>query len=82
LTSTLDGGEWSASCSCCFTPLSKVSQHHLDRRLGVPQSWPGQYEEVKIHSCQYSGSNSDPSVVQPVASRCTDCATTALTYII
>jgi hypothetical protein len=40
-TSVLDGGEWSASCPCHFTPGGKSPWNLLDRRLGGPQSWFG-----------------------------------------
>jgi hypothetical protein len=42
-------------------------------RLGGPQSRSERHGEVKILNPQRD-SNSDPSVVQPVASRYTDCA--------
>jgi hypothetical protein len=32
-------------------------------------------------TCAYRYSKSDPSAIQPVASRCTDCAITDLRYI-
>jgi hypothetical protein len=68
-----------------FTPLplyprAKSPWYPLDKRLGGPQSQFGRYGEEKILS--YRDSNSDPSVVQLVASRYTDCATPAHTYFI
>jgi hypothetical protein len=59
--------EWSAWLPGRFIAV-KDPPHPLDRRLGGPQS----------RSRRYGDSNSDPSVVQPVASRYTDCATVAL----
>jgi hypothetical protein len=49
----------------------KSPPYPLDRRLGGPQSRSGRREEEKILD---RGSNSDPSFVQPVASRYTDYA--------
>jgi hypothetical protein len=40
----------------------------MDKRLGGPQSRSGQHGEVKILA-PHRDSNSDPLVVQPVASR-------------
>jgi hypothetical protein len=37
LTSTLDGGEWSASCPGRFTPQGKSPWHSLDMMLGEHQ---------------------------------------------
>jgi hypothetical protein len=47
-----------------FTPLPLNPWYPLDRRLGGPQSRSGPYRDL----------NSGLSVVQPVASRYTDCA--------
>jgi hypothetical protein len=55
--------------SLTFRPLhhrGKSPRYPLDRRLGGPQSLSGRYGEMKILD-----SNSDPSVVQVVASRYT-----------
>jgi hypothetical protein len=52
--------------------VSFTSRYPWDRRLGGPQSRSGQRGEEKIRD--YLDSNSDPSVVQPVASHYTDCA--------
>jgi hypothetical protein len=43
LTLALVGGEWSAS-----RPPGKSPRYPFYRRLGGPQSWSGQYGEVKI----------------------------------
>jgi hypothetical protein len=64
LTSALAGGEWSAS-RLAAVPPRKESPYPLDRRLYGPQHRSGRRGE---------DSNSDPSVVQPVASLYTDCA--------
>jgi hypothetical protein len=47
LTSALGGGEWSASCPCCFTCGERAPQYSLDRRLGGPQSQSGHYKVEK-----------------------------------
>jgi hypothetical protein len=57
-------------------PPVKSSRYPLDRRLGESQSRAGRREE---NSWPYRESNSDTSVVQPVASRYTDDATQPLT---
>jgi hypothetical protein len=71
LTLALAGGEWSASCPGHFTLGEQPPWYPLERRLGGPQSWSGQCGE---NSWPYRDSNSDPSVIHPVASRYTDCA--------
>jgi hypothetical protein len=53
-------------------PRGKSPRYPLDRRLGGPQSRSGRFGEEKI--LDPTGTNSDPSVVQPVASRNTDFA--------
>jgi hypothetical protein len=55
----------------CFTPRPLYSRYPLHRRLGGPQNRCGRCGE---NSCPYRDSNSDLSVVQPVANRYTDCA--------
>jgi hypothetical protein len=67
LTSALAGGEWSASRLCRFTP----GTHWIGGWVG-PRAGPDDVE--KRNSWTYRGSNSDPSVVQVVASRYTDYA--------
>jgi hypothetical protein len=47
LTSTLDGGEWSASRPGRFTPKESAPRHPLYRRLGGPQSRSGRGGEEK-----------------------------------
>jgi hypothetical protein len=59
-----------------FTPLPLYSRYPLDKRLGGPQSRSGRFGEEKILA-PYRDSNSDPSLVQPIVSRYTDCATPA-----
>jgi hypothetical protein len=41
VTLALDGGEWSASLPCCFTPQGKSPRYPLDRSLGGAHSWSG-----------------------------------------
>jgi hypothetical protein len=60
-----------------FTPLplylwGKNHQYPLYRRVGKPQSRSGRHGKVKI--LPHRDSNSDPLVVQPVASGYTDYA--------
>jgi hypothetical protein len=80
LTSALVGGEWSASRPCRFIHRGKSPRYPLDRRLGGPQSRSRRGGEENI-LVPPGDSNSDPSVVQPVASRYTDCATRAQNFI-
>jgi hypothetical protein len=66
LTSTLVGGEWSASRTGRFTPGERTTGTHwwVGPRAGL--------DDVKRKFLIYRDSNSDSSVVQPVASRYTD----------
>jgi hypothetical protein len=69
----LVGGEWSTSHPGRFTPEERVSGTHwiggwVDLRAGLDD-----LEKTKFLR-PYRDSNSDPSVVQPVASRYTDYA--------
>jgi hypothetical protein len=73
LTSALVGGEWSVSRSCCLTVSEIALCYTLDRRLGGPHSRSGRRGEKKVLDPNRA-LNFNPSVVQPVASRCTDCA--------
>jgi hypothetical protein len=57
-------------------PPGKSPPYPLYRRLGGPQSRSGQHGEVKI--LYPTGTRTPTSVVQPVASRYTDCAIPAL----
>jgi hypothetical protein len=52
LISALDGCEWSATCTCCFSP-GESARHPLDRRLSGPQSRPGRWVQIYIYICQY-----------------------------
>jgi hypothetical protein len=52
-------------------PREKSSLYPLDRSLGESQSRSGRFGEEKI-LWLFSDSNSEPSVVEPVASRYTD----------
>jgi hypothetical protein len=54
-------------------PWGKSPLYPLNRTLGGPQSQSGRYVEVNIFLPERD-SNSDPSVIQPVASRCSDCS--------
>jgi hypothetical protein len=54
-------------------PRGISPRYTLDKRLGGPQRWSGRRGEGKILD-PYRESNSDPSAIQPVASRYTDCA--------
>jgi hypothetical protein len=65
LTSALVGGEWSASLPGRFTPRESAPGTHwiggwVDPRAGLD-------DVEKRKSRPYRDSNSDPSVVQPVA---------------
>jgi hypothetical protein len=76
LTSALVGGEWSDSPTCRFTPGER-DQGYTGYEAGwaLEPVWTTWRSE---NSCPYWDSNSDPLVVQPVASRYTDCAIPAL----
>jgi hypothetical protein len=56
--------------------LRKSSRYPLDGRLGGPQNRSGWHAQNSYH---YRDSNSDPSIVQPVASHYTDWAIPTLT---
>jgi hypothetical protein len=75
LTSTLVGGEWSASLPGRLTPGERASDTHW---IG---SWVGPradlYHVQKGKFLILPGLEVLPSVVQPVASRYTDCAIAA-----
>jgi hypothetical protein len=65
--------EWSASLPSHFTPGESTPGTHWIAGWVGPQSWSA-YGEVK-NSWPCQNSNSNLSVVQPVAGRYTDCAT-------
>jgi hypothetical protein len=50
LSSTLDGGEWSASCPVCFTARERALGTHWIGGLGGPQSRSGDCGEEKIYT--------------------------------
>jgi hypothetical protein len=52
-----------------LNPWGKRPWYPLDRRLGGPQSWSGWHGE---NSWPYWDTNSDPSVIQPIASHYTN----------
>jgi hypothetical protein len=54
----------------------KKNRHTLDRRLRGSKSRSGRYREIKI--LDLSGARTPTTVVQPVASRYTECAKVAL----
>jgi hypothetical protein len=72
LTSALDGGEWSGSRPCCFTPGERAPGTHWIGGWVDPRAGLDDVEKRKFLT--YRDSNSDPSVVQPVSSRYTDYA--------
>jgi hypothetical protein len=72
LTSALGSGEWSDSRPGRFTLGERALGTYWIGGLGEPQNRPGWRGEGKRDS------NSDLSVVQPAASRYTDCTTPAL----
>jgi hypothetical protein len=67
LTSALPEGEWSASCTSRFTPGERA--HWIGGRWTPEPIWTTWRRE---NSWPDRDSNSDPSVVQPAASRYTD----------
>jgi hypothetical protein len=79
LTSALAGGEWSASRPCRFTLGERAPGTHWIGGWVDPRA--GQDDWRRENSWSYRDSNSDPSIVQSVASRYTDCAIPALTSL-
>jgi hypothetical protein len=65
LTTALVGGGRSTSHTGCFTPKES------DPAINCIRGWVGPKASGE-NSSPYQNSNSDPSVLQPVASRCTD----------
>jgi len=45
MTAALEGGEWSAACPGCTLLLGKT-QYPFYRKLGGPQGWSGQSENL------------------------------------
>jgi hypothetical protein len=72
LTSALVGGEWSASRPDRFTPGERApSTHWTGGWVGTEPVWTTWRRE---NSLPYQGLNSDPLVVQPIASHYTNYA--------
>jgi hypothetical protein len=76
LTYALVGGERSASRPGCFTLKERPPSTHWILGWVAPE--PGWTIWIGKNSLSYRGSNSDPSVFQPTASRYTDCSTATL----
>jgi hypothetical protein len=72
LTSTLAGGEWVASRPGRITPRGRAPVTHWIGGLVDPRASLDDVEKILEPTGPW---NSDPSVVQPVASRYTDYAT-------
>jgi hypothetical protein len=70
LTSALLGGEWSASRPCRCTPVEKAPSTHWIG--GLVDSRAGLNNVQKRKFLILLDSNSNPSAVQPIASRYTD----------
>jgi hypothetical protein len=66
LTSTLDGGEWSASRPCRFTPEERVSGSHWIGGWVDPKAGQDDMEKRKI-SCLCRESNPDSGAHSLVA---------------
>jgi hypothetical protein len=79
LNSTLVGDEFSASHFGRFTSKERVPSTYWTGGWVGPRA--GLDEMERGNSLSYRDSNSDPSVVQPVASRYTDCVIPALKQI-
>jgi hypothetical protein len=65
LTSALDGGEWSASGPCRFTPGKGASSTHCIGGWVGPRAGMNVMEKRNI-SCPCREENKDPSAVHPV----------------
>jgi hypothetical protein len=68
LTSALDGGEWSASHTGCFTPRERASGAHLIGGWVGPRAGPDAVMKRKIPS---PSRDSNPQIIHPVAERYT-----------
>jgi hypothetical protein len=62
-------------------PRGKSPWFPLDKRLGGPQNWSGRLGEEKILD-RIGAQNSNSSVIQPIASRYTNCAILAPNVVI
>jgi hypothetical protein len=71
----LVGGEVSVSLPCLFTPGGKASDTHWKEGWVDPRAGQDDMEKWKLLALQ--GPKSDSSIVQPVSSSYTDCATAA-----
>jgi hypothetical protein len=71
LSWSLDGGEWSASCPCRFTPGEIAPGTYWIWGWVDPRAGQDDLEKILDPA---GTRNSDHSVVQPVASRYTDYA--------
>jgi hypothetical protein len=73
LTSALDGGQWPASRPCRFTPGERApGSHWIGGWVGLIVGLDDMEKKKFLNLPELF--NSDPSVVQPVASRYTDWA--------
>jgi hypothetical protein len=70
-TLALDGGEWSASCPCHFTPRTRAPGTHWIGGWVAPRAGLDMVSKRKIPSHCWE-SNSDHLIVQPIASWYTD----------
>jgi hypothetical protein len=66
LTSAIVGADWSASCPCRLTPGERTPGTHLIEGWVGPRADLDDVEKRKFLTLP--GLNSEPSVVQPVAS--------------
>jgi hypothetical protein len=79
LTSALAAGEWSASGPCRFTSEERAPGTHWIGGWVGPGAGVDEVEKRKFLT--YWDSNSYLWVVQPVASRCTNCAIPAPLFL-
>jgi hypothetical protein len=78
LTSAPFGGEWSASRTGLFNPGERLPGTHWIGGWMAPEPVWTLWE--RENSWPYRDLNSDPTVIQPVASQYTDFAIPALVY--